>query len=436
MENKYSYVFIGAGPANLAAVNILLENGISNILVLEKGNMLSSRKCPGTSQKTCLNCSANCNVLSGSGGASAIFGNKLCHFPASNRVLDLFQPSELSNIDNFINTLVRSENNAFKYDQSSNSLFKKRYSAEILFRKEYLEIMNNLLSLPNKKRIILNNMTVNRINPDTKGGFAISCSDGSIFTTENVVIGVGREGSSFLRSILPKLGIQTQENKCDIGIRIESQTDNFTNDFFYQNDPKYKYYHDLGSARTFCTCKDGVIVPARLNNSFFCDGAFETTKSNLTNVALMARSNSIIDQASIETWCKSVNQKGSLLLGQLKLSDIIEGKAVDLIFDMLPEWPTKDHKEIINHLLSQFFDKKNNFININSDVNSIFNVYGPAIDNYWPVPEVNKNFQTSARGIYIIGDSVGVSRGIIQALVSGTAWSNIEIKSTMNQQVR
>jgi uncharacterized FAD-dependent dehydrogenase len=56
----------------------------------------------------------------------------------------------------------------------------------------------------------------------------------------------------------------------------------------------------------------------------------------------------------------------------------------------------------------------------------VVRIYGPAIDLYWPSPVLSSGFRTQIDGLSVIGDAAGVSRGIVQALVSGAAWALVE----------
>ena len=80
-------IFIGAGVGNLLAANYLLRHGVKDFVILEKGKDLKQRSCPCSEKYHCQNCSI-CSVTDGVGGANALNGNKICHFPASSGVVD------------------------------------------------------------------------------------------------------------------------------------------------------------------------------------------------------------------------------------------------------------------------------------------------------------------------------------------------------------
>jgi uncharacterized FAD-dependent dehydrogenase len=46
-------------------------------------------------------------------------------------------------------------------------------------------------------------------------------------------------------------------------------------------------------------------------------------------------------------------------------------------------------------------------------------VYGPVIDQQWPLPLLNRRLETSIPGLYVAGDTQGKARGIVQAMFSG-----------------
>ena len=84
----WKYLFIGSGPATLTAVLSLPPGDQRRTVVLEAGNEIRA-VCPELKSKSCSSCDGElCHVVNGIGGSSAMFGNKLCHFPASASVLD------------------------------------------------------------------------------------------------------------------------------------------------------------------------------------------------------------------------------------------------------------------------------------------------------------------------------------------------------------
>src|SRR5258708_5355239 len=84
---KFPYIIVGAGFAGLSAARHLLDSGLSDFLVVEEGDTVKRRICPGSNAATCVDCRHGCDVTAGIGGANALHGNKLCYFPASSGII-------------------------------------------------------------------------------------------------------------------------------------------------------------------------------------------------------------------------------------------------------------------------------------------------------------------------------------------------------------
>ena len=439
---KSGYVFIGAGPSTLAAVNALAKADVGSILILDSGNQLSKRGCPGLRKKTCTACNGDaCHVIEGIGGASAGFGNKMCHFPASDRVLSLIpdsvlpdvyrQVARLTGLDELVST---SSCNVVPHKGVAT---RKLYPADILGKTAYQEIISRLVAGMCPAVTVRDNVTVLDVEITANQHFRLAVSDGSYVETANLVIACGRAGHRFLRPVFRKLGVTYKENSPDIGIRLEADTDLFNDQFFYQNDPKYKFTHrTLGSSRTFCACKGGTIVPVKYGQGFFADGAFLDEPSGTTNMALMVRDKAGLEDRQIDEWCSSVNAQssGSLLVAEVDLMTGSEENLTSAILDGMP-WPTETHQTLMAELLANIvLGRYIKMFAPGLNKNNKVRIFGPSVDLYWPAPVLYQGFRTTTYGVSVIGDATGMSRGIVQALASGTGWALLEAERRANWQ--
>ena len=434
LTKSCDYVFIGAGPSTLAAVNTLSKIGIENVLILDSGSTLTKRGCPGLRAKTCTSCfGEECRVTSGIGGASAGFGNKLCHFPASNGILALvpehFRSEVLNRMENLVGAAELTSSSTANVLPLKGTAYRKMYDAEIIPKAAYQQMLSRLICSIGPNVSVRDNTTVIDINVDEKGQFDLQLNDSSFVTTPNLIIGTGRAGHRFLRPMLKKLGVAYHENSPDIGFRFEADTGLFSDGFFYQNDPKYKFTHgSLGTSRTFCTCKGGTIVPVKYGQGFFADGAFLDQPTNVTNLALMVRDNKGLSDSEIDEWCSSVNRKsqGYLLVSEIDLSGHSEHDLVDAVLNRMP-WPTDAHKALMAELLENIvLGRHVKMFDPSRGIDRKVRIYAPSVDHYWPSPALNQGSRTSISGLSIIGDANGVSRGIVQAIASGVGWAVLE----------
>jgi len=421
---RYDYLFVGAGPASLAAANYLLDCGVSNILIVEEGGPFQKRGCPGLKRQTCLHCNGNsCHVTAGEGGCSASFGNKLCHFPASDKILNHFKPSVVSASHNYLDQLLdaqftRERDGVTKATGSARFLEKKNYESDVLLKNEFEDLTLALLAAPRKNGVIKLNTGVEEIARLNPHGYRTRLSSGESVEAARVVLGCGRTSHAFLRRTYQQLGIEYEDNCQDIGIRIEARADVFTNEYTYQTDPKYKFAHPYGSCRTFCACNGGVVAPVKFGDSYYAEGAFGQEFTKFNNVAFMVRSKKVLSASMLEHWCNAVNNKamGNLLLGTVEFEDI--QSVVTSILAMIPVWPSSDHRAMMCDLLALTLGDEIALLKRGATMK----IYGPAIDLYWPKPALGAGLMTGLSDLYVIGDATGVSRGFVQAMTAGAAW--------------
>jgi hypothetical protein len=427
----WDWVFVGAGPANLAAANVLLDKGETNILILDKGNPLHRRGCPGRRSNTCAGCSGGtCHVEAGEGGSSAIFGNKLCYFPASSGIQDFFSDETIGIASEYLNVLLSPIFRSGRLqDDRRLDQNRKQYNADIILRSDYRRLIEKLLYRPRENSVIRTNAGVADVEMLEGSGFGLILKNSGRIFAKRLILGCGRSGHEFTRSVMDKLGVRLAESTPDVGFRIEAPDRILNNSFFYQNDPKYKFKHALGgTSRTFCTCRGGAIIPVQLNNSVFADGAFLDEVTGRTNVAFMARSKSPISARDLEAWCTMVNNQasGRLLLGEVQLGGIAQNRCANKIVDLIKEWPNDDHYQILVDLLRHTLFGKHPLIDFNASAEQAVRVFGPSIDQYWPSPLLTDGLGTGIKDLSILGDANGVSRGVVQALVSGASWAVLQ----------
>jgi len=443
MKTKYKYVFIGAGTANLTAANYLLDIGENNLLVIEKGKKLDNRVCPGEDKKTCYFCKRGCDITEGVGGAAAFYGNKLCYFPASSQILTYFSKEAIDAGLNYLDDLLYPFFNSefvgsLKESRHSQFDSKKRYIADILTKHQFMQLINIFLNQLNHYDCLKTNTEVISIKRKPSGIFEIITEDDSSYTCEKLILGSGRSSCKFLRQTFKGLGIRYIENSQDLGIRIEAAVDNFSDSFYYQLDPKFKFQHSSkGSSRTFCGCKRGMIVPVQYEDSFYADGVFSQEFTNLTNVALMVRRNLPLDPVDLENWCKQINKLNNynLVLHEIDLDTENWKNMIIEIVEAIDYWPEESYKAMIIELLRNLLTGENCILKESVNAQNTLKVYAPAIDRYWPRPLLSKSLESNISNLFILGDATGVSRGFVQAMISGAAWAISNIKNRFELRI-
>lgn len=423
---KTKVVFIGAGVGNLLAANYLHEHLGNDFLILEKGSAQDERNCPGARNAHCLNCTV-CQTASGTGGANALNGNKLCHFPASRSVVD-FGGEELEPpAMNYIRSFSRAITENARSERTTTSAF-KYYHSDIFTRSDFAELIRNL-SREIKNRI-RNNEEVIGIRCLEKS--VIVETHRNIYEAERIVFGTGRSSYRFLADFLSDNGFAYERLSQDIGIRVEGPRELFSETYYYQVDPKLKFSYPEGSGRTFCAHNQGKVVPVQLGSSSYADGAFGDFSTGLNNIALMVRTSAPLSIDKLEHWAKEMNRqaKGNLFMGEVSMSE--PRKAMLQILELIKQFPTSNHARLFERLLRDLFIGEHAIFRFDATAPLTMKVYAPAIDRYWIRPALNRDFSLKGNGnIYVIGDAAGLSRGFLQAMFTGYAWARAFVEKML-----
>lgn len=433
---KNKIIFIGAGVSNLVAANRLIDYSINDFLILEKGDKLEKRKCISEKIMSCNKCTHGCSTLEGVGGANALHGNKLCYFPASNHITKSFSEKEINSALRFLNeTASPFFDLDFHLCQEENSC-QKKYNSDVLNEEHFKEMVNKLTSRLKDK--IITNCDAISYKPYNRG-YLIKTLKNDEYLCNHLVLGTGRSSYKTLKNQFDELGIEYKIQAQDIGIRIEAHKDNFSKDYYYQVDPKFKFsWKGLGEGRTFCAHNQGKVVPVRIGNSFFADGAFGEKFGFSNNIALMVRGEIPLSIDNLENWCYSVNssKNNQLILGELNLNQ----DKFDLIYqiiNLLPTFPSETHKELLHRLLKELFLGKKKIFKDNLLPNSKLTIYGPAVDRQWVAPVLNDDFSTRKfNNLFILGDAAGLSRGFVQAMFSGAIWADRLFYNSNNSKTK
>jgi uncharacterized FAD-dependent dehydrogenase len=424
MKQPLKYLFIGSGPANLAAASFLHFNNENSFIILEQGKALNQRGCPGIKNKTCISCAGiNCPVVEGVGGASANYGNKLCYFPASLGIEKYFAKEHINKGRRFLHALLSPYIDDDYHRTDPQSVDQKHYIADILPKQQYQEMLLKMIIPLVDEGLLRPNSGVNQVSTKKDGLFTVITSTGEEITSENLIFGSGRSAYEFNRNIFDSLGVEYENPQQDIGFRIEAPSNSFAKWFFYQADPKFKFeIKGIGSSRTFCGCNGGMVVPVKFGQGFFADGAFGLKNTNMTNIALMTRVRQPLDIVKLSKWCSQLNEFHG---GSLQLCNLHSLSSKEIVKDLrscIHFCPTEGHRFLIEDLINRLFCETNSVLLPNTEPAEV-SILGPAIDRYWPLPKLQQNLETNIPGLFVLGDAAGVSRGIVQALVSGASWA-------------
>ena len=105
-------------------------------------------------------------------------------------------------------------------------------------------------------------------------GYTLVSAQNEEYTGRYCIISTGRSGSKWMQSICDSLGIHTESNRVDIGVRVELPADVFAHltDELYESKIVYRTEKFQDRVRTFCMNPHGVVVSENTNGIVTVNG--------------------------------------------------------------------------------------------------------------------------------------------------------------------
>ena len=264
----------------------------------------------------------------------------------------------------------------------------------------------------------------------------------SIINTDKVVLGVGRKGARFLSDLCKKHNIETKIGSVDIGIRYELSNDVMKdiNKYMYEGKFIARPYPYGDKVRTFCQNPSGFVSSEVYDNGLtLVNGhSYKDKKSENTNLAILVSHHfSTPFDKPIEYGediATNVNRLGGNAIMVQRLGDIFRGKrtwAKDLknnkVKPTLKSAVPGDITFSIGYRtmtdILQFIKSMDKVVEGFANPENL--LYAPEIKFYSNVVVLNKNFETSVKGLYSIGDGGGLTTGLMMASASGIMMARI-----------
>lgn len=449
---KYETIIIGCGPAGIfTALELLKNKPKMKIIMFDKGNSIKIRKCPKSKTINCVSCKP-CNISCGFGGAGAFSDGKLSlssqvggwldEYIGEDKVNELIDYVDKIYLDYGGNKEISYNEefaNEFDYECSKYGLKFVKCPIRHLGTEKSAKIMDEMydfiISHDNVEIVTLK--SVDSIDMSNKK-IIVNKEE---YQADNIVLSVGRSGSEWLIEQCKKNNVKTTNNQVDIGVRVElprSITDNLTDNLY-----EFKIYNSSKTTenivRTFCMNPGGFVSQENYDNDLaVVNGhSYHDLKSNNTNFALLVSSKFTEPFDEPITYGKYIARLSNMLTGGKimvqRLKDLKNGKRSTYNrINKLSYKPTlKDAvpgdlsyvlpSRIINALLETFDELEHVCPGI-SGRDTI--LYGVEVKFYSAKIEVNNELETKYDGVYAIGDGAGITRGLMQASISGVVAAN------------
>ncbi len=460
MREQFDAIIIGAGPAGIfAALQLAEKNPKGHTLIVDTGRAIKHRACPARKNGQCVHCDP-CGIVHGWAGAGAFsdgklslsdeVGGQISDYLGHKRAMEYIGRCDELYLRFGASKTVHGLNDRrvdeIAYEASRHNirlvpcpvrhLGTENAGPVLGAMHDFLVEKTNtiFLELTAAEEILCENGRVTGVRLHQRGQEPVAVR------APYVIVAPGRGGAQWLTEQAGKLGLRTRNNEVDIGVRVEVPNaimDGLTKDLY---EAKLIYYSDTyeNKVRTFCMNPGGEVSQeyyeggiAVVNGHSYGDPGKRTGN---TNFALLVSTQFTEPFKQPIEYGRYIAQLGNMLTGGpimvQRLGDLLMGRRTDasrlkksttlptlstaVPGDLSFVLPARHLTSIVealkafDHLAPGLYSK-----------NTL--LYGIEVKFYSSKVLVENNFETAIKGLYAIGDGAGITRGLMQASVTGMA---------------
>ena len=453
MNNNYDVIIIGAGPSGIfCAYELKRQQPEIKVLMIEKGRSIEKRQCPRRVTQKCVGCKP-CSITTGFAGAGAFSDGKLSLSPDVGGNLP-----EILGYENTQKLLKEADDVYLKFGADKNVYGVDKFREIEEIRRKAINANLKLIECPIRHLgteegykiyaklqhyledegvdMIFNTMVEDIIIED-------GCVKGVKTATETymcseIVTAVGREGAEWLSNLCSQHDIETEVGTVDVGVRVEVRDEvmKFLNENLYEAKLVYHTPTFDDKVRTFCTNPSGEVATeyydnglAVVNGHAYKSKEFKTTN---TNFALLVSKKFTKPFKSPIEYGKHIAQLSNMLCdgkilvqtygdfkrGRRTTEDrLYRNNIIPTLKDAVPGdlslvFPHRIMVDIAEML--EALDKVTPGIASDETL-----LYGVEVKFYSNKVVVDKDFETSVKGLRAVGDGASVTRGLMQASANG-----------------
>ena len=461
----YDVIVIGAGPAGIfTALELDKLMPQMRVLVVDSGSTIDNRSCPARTSSHCAHCKT-CHIMNGWAGAGAFSDGKLSlSEEVGGNVTDYLPVQEVRDLIRYADDIylkfgapdkVFGKSDKFaeqvSYEAHKHNIklipcpvrhMGTEYSFEVL-----REMYRYLSSRENFEFREYTKADTIEIENGRAAGVWLIGRDGArrLEKARYIVAAPGRGGAEWLTSIARANSLQTINNAVDIGVRVEvpnAVMDHLTKNLY---EAKLVYYSDTfeNKVRTFCMNPGGIVSEehyeggvggkgiAVVNGHSYAD---EDKHSENTNFAMLVSTKFTEPFNQPIEYGRYIAQLGNMLTGGgimvQRLGDLLLGRRTDkerlsksTTVPTLKNAVPGDLSFVLPHRhLTSIVESLKAFDKLAPGLYSKNTLlYGVEVKFYSSKIQVDNRFETKVRNLFAIGDGAGITRGLMQASVTGVA---------------
>ncbi|MEK6531415.1 MAG: FAD-dependent protein [Deltaproteobacteria bacterium] len=438
---RYDCIIVGTGPAGIFAA-LELSNGLpgAKILLIDRGRDLHERD--------------RTDIFSGWGGAGTFSDGKLNLSGEVGGLLgEYVERDELAGLIRYADSIFvkfgapddvkgfnrnkNEENEILDIEMAASlaGLTLIPFPIRHIGTDRCLGLLKNLRSeLQGRVEARFSGDVKEIIVDDEKKARGVRLSDGEEIGSDFVVLCPGRVGARWLQGVAAGLGLSTELNPVDIGVRVEVPASALkrATDALHEAKLTYRSKRFNDHIRTFCMNPYGVVVKERHSGFSTVNGhSFSTKKSENTNFAILVSTTFTEPFHEPNAYGEYIASLANLLgngiilqsLGDLRQGrrstherikacktqpTLLEATPGDLSF-VLPYRYVSDILEMLEAL-----DKFAPGLNSPDTL-----LYGVEVKFYSMRLKLKRTLETEVQNLFAAGDGAGVTRGIMHAAISG-----------------
>ncbi|MCJ7494139.1 MAG: FAD-dependent oxidoreductase [Deltaproteobacteria bacterium] len=446
MKKHYRVIIVGSGPSGIFAALTLSRVGVKDIAIFERGKDIQDRE-RGREME----------LLCGWGGAGAFSDGKLTLSPTVGGFLSDFIPQK-----ELMNLIKEADETYLLFGAPKEVLGQSSDKTEALYQEarlaglEFIPMKIRHLGtencIPLLKRVRENlrgkidvffETPVKELRVEKGKATGVSLHDGTSLEADFVICGPGRVGAEWIKNEVARLKISSVPSPVDIGVRVEAPASILRKLTDLAYEAKFIYYSKTfdDRVRTFCMNPFGEVVTETVEDIVTVNGhSYAKKKTENTNFAILV-SNTFTEPFRDPIWYGRYIARLANLLGNgvivQRLGDLLDGRRStpdrikrcitqptlisatpgDLSFVL----PYRHLKSIIEML--EALDR------ITSGIFSRHTLlYGVEVKFYTNRVKISPTLETDIQNLFLIGDGAGITRGLMQASISGILAANEILK--------